>query len=155
MGWVAVWRSSNHLFMKTHLLSHLWKFVMIALGFFVGGLYAADGEVSKYGPLVGTVAVPEGLSSSQVKDVIITSLIAREWTVKEKTSDYVIGYLNHRGNEATLTLVYDSKQILMYCDGWLVEKSTGRRIKPELPKGWIANLKKDLPKRLALPVVVK
>lgn len=124
---------------------------MIALSLCVasGALVAAEtaapaGAVAS----AGIVSIPPGVSGTQVKDIIITSLTAREWKVKEQTDGRVVGYLNHRGVEATLTLTYDANQITMACEGWKVDKA-GKRIAPEQPTRWINNMHSDLVRRLA------
>lgn len=118
------------------------------LGFWLGAFALASRAADEgLGVPVGTITVPEGFKASEVKAVLVTSLVAREWSVKEQTGDRVVGYLNHRGNEATITLVYDAKQIVMHCVGWKTDRN-GQRVKPEMPDGWIKNLQKDIPKRL-------
>lgn len=115
----------------------------------VAGLYAVEA-----GRPVGTVAVPAGLKLAEIKEVVVISLVQRNWTVKEKGDDRAVGYLNHRGIEATLTLTFDTSQVSFSCEGWKVDK-TGRRLKPEMPDGWIANMKKDVAKRLNLAAAKK
>lgn len=113
------------------------------------GLRAADA-----GKPVGTVVVPAGLKLAEVREVVVVSLVQRNWTVKEKTDDRAVGYLNHRGIEATLTLTFDTHQVSLFCEGWKVDKA-GKRLKPEMPDGWIANMKKDVTKRLNLAAAKK
>ena len=97
---------------------------------------------------VGTLDVPAGMTISQVKDSVVACVLGREWSVKEQSDGKVVGYLKHRSNEAEITFLFDEKQIKMSCWGYKIEKSTGKREDPELPKGWINNLKKDITRRL-------
>jgi len=113
---------------------------------------AADEDL---GQAAGTVSVPSGLSASDVKDVIVGTLIGREWGVKSKADDRIVGYLKHRSNEATVTLIYDSSTITLYCVGWEINKKTGERKKPEQPDGWLKNLRNDLNKNLTKAISLK
>lgn len=109
-------------------------------------VHAADEQ--PLGTPAGTVTVPGGYTKEDVQDVIAMALAGRGWGVQEKTADKVIGYLKHRSNEATVTFVYNEKQVSLYCVGYKVDKKTGERIKPELPSGWLNNLRSDLTKKL-------
>jgi hypothetical protein len=73
-------------------------------------------------------------------------LAARQWNIREKADGRVAGYLKHRSNEATVTLVYDATKVDVYCVGWAIDKKTGERKKPEQPKGWLKNIQSDLTK---------
>lgn len=99
------------------------------------------------GEFVGTLNVPTGISPAETRDIVIQSLAAREWTVKEKSGNRVVGYLKHRGNEATVTFLLEGSEIKYYCEGWAINKK-GERKKPEQPKGWLGFLQKDINKRL-------
>ena len=105
-------------------------------------------ESSDLGQAAGSVAIPSGLSRSQVQTAAEQALIGRQWEVKSKSDERVVGYLKHRSNEATLTLVLTDKQVEIFCVGWQVSKSTGVREKPEQPTGWIKYIKGDLTKIL-------
>jgi len=124
-----------------------------ALAVFALGLAALIGLPSASaadnpGQLYATVVTQPGLTASQVKDVVVRSLVARRWSVQSQADDKVVGYLKHRSNEATLTLVYDAQKVEIYCSGWKIDKSTGTRISPELPERWLKNMRNDLTRRL-------
>jgi hypothetical protein len=106
------------------------------------------------GTAVGTIDIPTNLTVDEVRDIVAYSLAARSWTLKEKSDQRVVGYLNHRGHEATLTFLLKPGVMELYCEGFRVSKS-GERQKPAIPEGWIANLKKDIPKRMAMEVAKK
>ena len=112
--------------------------------FFLPAVVAAD----DLGQSVGSVTVPDTLKKEDVQEAIVASLTGRAWEVKEKTDERVVGYLKHRSNEATLTLVYTDKKVDLFCVGWSINSKTGERKKPELPNGWIGNIKSDLTKQL-------
>ncbi len=116
---------------------------------------AVAADEADLGQPAGSVAVPEGLSAKEVQGAIIASLIGRQWTVQSKTDERVIGYLKHRSNEATLTLVYDATKIELYCVGWAINKKTGERQKPEQPEGWLKFIRGDIAKNLARSLVNK
>ena len=105
-------------------------------------------ESSDLGQAAGSVAIPSGLSRAQVQTAAEQALIGRQWDVKSKSDERVVGYLKHRSNEATLTLVLTDKQVEIFCVGWQVNKTTGVREKPEQPTGWIKYIKGDLTKIL-------
>ncbi len=104
---------------------------------------SAAEEVSQH---VATITVPSGLSVSDVRDSLYAVLLGRDWMVKEKTDDKVVGYLKHRHNEAQVTFSFDDKKIDMSCWGYKIT-SSGEREKVELPRGWLKNLRSDLNKR--------
>lgn len=108
----------------------------------------AIADESELGEAVGTVAVPSGLSADEVKDAIVSALAGRQWGIKSKSDGRVVGYLKHRSNEATVTLVYDTSSIELYCVGWAINKRTGERKKPEQPRGWLKNIQADVTKIL-------
>ncbi len=128
---------------KLHRLS----FLVVIAALVIGQASRATAAVNdQLGEHAGTVPVPAGLSKSQVQDDIVMVLSSREWGIKEKTDDQVVGYLKHRSSEATVTLVYDTTKVDLFCVGWKIDKSTGVREKPEQPTGWLKNIKADLTK---------
>ncbi len=103
-------------------------------------------QASELGEHAGTVTAPEGLSQDDVKDAVVAALSGRRWGVRSTTDDRVTAYLRHRGNEATVTLIYDATKVDLYCVGWKIDKKTGERQKPEQPKGWLKNIQADIMK---------
>ena len=97
---------------------------------------------------VGWLHLAGGLDSVRIRDMITDVLLAREWEVKESSDDHVVGHIKHRSSEAVLALVFDSRQIRLYCEGWKIDKQSGTHIKPQLPDSWIENIKEDLNLRL-------
>lgn len=113
----------------------------------VGSALAA----SEFGEAAGSVSVPAGVSKEAVQDAIVKALLGRQWDVKSKESDKVVGYLKHRSNEATVTLVYSETKVDLFCVGFQINKKTGVREKPEQPKGWLNYIRSDLGKILNRP----
>ncbi len=110
---------------------------------------------SELGEAAGSVTVPAGVSKAAVQDAIVKALLGRQWDVKSKDSDKVVGYLKHRSNEATVTLVYSETKVDIFCVGYQIDKKTGAREKPEQPKGWLNNIRADLGKILNRPAESK
>lgn len=126
--------------------------LLAALCAFVAFVSVSLPAATPAGDLVATVAVPAGLDSAKVRAVVGETFVARNWTV-QKTDDGVVARLTHRGHDATITAVLRGEMIELYSDSWKIKK-TGERVKREHPQGWIDNLKKDLPKRLARAAVL-
>lgn len=103
-------------------------------------------DIPETGELVATVQVPSGFTEAEVQEAIVATLLGRQWGVKSKDGGRVIAYLKHRSNEAKVTLVYDTVKVELFCIGWEIDKKTGVREKPELPKGWLKNIQGDLTK---------
>lgn len=106
---------------------------------------AAAGEL---GEPAGSISVPGTRSEAEIQDVVVRALVGRQWEVVSKGPDRVVGYLKHRGNEATLTIVYSTAKIDLFCVGWKIDKA-GVRQKPEQPKGWLNYIKADISKILS------
>jgi hypothetical protein len=120
----------------------------------VFAVLASPALAEEKGQPVGTLIVPDGLSTDEIKEAIALSFAGRGWTVKERTSSKVVGHINQRGNEAFLYVAYTKKEINLRCEGWEVSK-TGERKKPEIPKGWVDNIKKDITKRMNMKAATK
>lgn len=110
---------------------------------------------SELGEAAGSVLVPAGVSRANVQEAIVKALLGRQWDVKSKSSDRVVGYLKHRSNEATLTLIYSDTKVDLFCVGWQIDKKSGAREKPEQPKGWLNYIRSDLGKILNRPAASK
>ena len=123
-----------------------------AVLFFIFALIPAVGfsaEAIDLGQPAGSVMVPAGFSRAQVQTIVEKALLGRQWEVKSKADDKVVGYIKHRGNEATLTLVISDKQVDLFCVGWQINKKTGVHEKPEQPTGWLKYIRGDMAKLLA------
>jgi hypothetical protein len=144
-------------FVASRLLAILAVFLIAAAPFTrAAENESADANIpEELGQQVGTIAVPAGISKTEVKDAIIAALSGRQWGVKSANDERVVGYLKHRSNEAKVTFVYSATNIEMYCVGWQISKRTGIREKPELPKGWLNNLRNDLTKHFNRAVTTK
>lgn len=103
---------------------------------------------SIYGPVVGAIPVPQGLTTEGVRTIVANCFAGREWTVRESAGNRVVGYLNHRGIEAQVTVLCDPQQITMYSNSWKLDRS-GRPVIPEQPDRWLNFLRQDIAKRLA------
>lgn len=117
--------------------------------------FAATAAAEGKGEFINAVPVPEGLSESEVQSAIVATLLGRQWGVKSKADGVVVGYLKHRSNEATVTLTYDTSKVELYCVGYEINKKTGVRKNPELPKGWLKNIQADLTKNFNRAITLK
>lgn len=142
--------------MKHGILSRWvrWLVVAFAGGSLAAAVVAADAAdaedadaVTAYGKKVATVVVPPGLGEELVRRTAIRAFAGRAWELKEAKKDRVVGYLKHRGYEATLTMVLGKQEIVFYCEGWRVDRD-GNRESPKQPEGWIENLRRDMTKLL-------
>ncbi|MBL9202372.1 MAG: hypothetical protein JNL39_17815 [Opitutaceae bacterium] len=126
----------------------------LALVAMVFAALASPAFANEKGESVGTLIVPDGLSTDEIKEAIALSFAGRGWTIKERTNSKVVGHINQRGNEAFLYCSFNKKEIQLRCEGWEVSK-TGERKKPEIPKGWVDNIKKDVTKRMNMKAATK
>ena len=136
------------------LLSNVRSLVLafaMAAGIFASPALAAE----DIGQSVASIPVPAGLSSADVQEAIVMTLAGRQWGIKSREADRVVGYLKHRSNEATVTLIYSTTQVELFCVGWQIDKRTGARQKPEQPRGWLKNIQVDLTKNLNRAVTQK
>lgn len=118
--------------------------LMLLSAFFHGGILAADNsEDNPKGNFHSQVVVPGELDKETVQRVILKAAIARRWNIVRKSDEIVAINLVNRGYDANLYFVYDEKKIDIYSDSFVVNKR-GERKKRKEPKGWIANIKKDI-----------
>jgi len=102
-----------------------------------GYLLAADGEN------VTTLVVSERLTTQQVRDAVVHSLIARSWSVQQESPNKIQASLNHRRIEALLNIEISDGEIK------IVSNSTDDRGVPYVPARWINFLTRDINTRLA------
>ncbi len=88
------------------------------------------------GQQVATIDVPAGLSGDDVQDAILKAAVRRKWEVQQKTAEQVVCHYARHENEATLTIKYDQKQVIIFAVG----HSRGGG----LPMRWIDALAKDI-----------
>lgn len=109
---------------------------------------AADHGPESKGPLVFTIPVPAGrVSLKQVHDAVVRAAIGRDWNIVKDQDMRVVIHLLHRKMDATVTFEITKQDIRAYCVGYKV-KSDGERVKPELPRGWLRYLQRDIRKLL-------
>ena len=120
---------------------------LLAIAAVATGLFSSVACAAEKAPSHGSIAVPGGLKPEAVKEAIASALAVRNWTVTEKTGEKVVGHIKQKNNEAILTIYYTQKEITLSCEGWKLGK-IGERSKPEIPKSWVDNIKKDVTNRL-------
>lgn len=97
-------------------------------------LSAADGD---YGVPAATIIVPAGLSAAEVQRCILEAGAGRGYTIRDKSDEKIVLFLEQGKWIANLTLVFDTKEVQIY------SKST-KSGKPKLPEDWLKFLKKDI-----------
>ncbi len=101
------------------------------------------------------IAVPSGYKKADVQQVILDALMKRQWVIKDKSDGKVVGYLNHRSQEATITLTYDEKEIQISCEGYEIDKSTGAHKQAIRPDRWLKYLRIDINKLMGVSTAAK
>lgn len=126
---------------------------------FDAAVYANEESTSEIkGHSVGNIVLSQTYPIEEVQKAVCKAATRREWTVVESTSERVVIYLEHRKYESTLTFLLSDSNIKIYSDSYKIKKSKRKpistssidvreteRIKQQDPKGWIDNLKKDIP----------
>jgi hypothetical protein len=115
---------------------------------FAAGMGPSLWADENYGEPAGTVLVPAGLTQEEVASGITEAAAGRGWTIRKKGDDHVVIFLEKRGWVSNLTLTYGKDDIQIF-------SKTVKKGKPELPSGWIDNLKKDLTRILNSKAVLK
>ncbi|HEV8074049.1 MAG TPA: hypothetical protein VGP21_07940 [Opitutaceae bacterium] len=100
------------------------------------------------GDPVLTVNVPDGLSASDVHDVVKATAIGREYTIKGDKPDHLVFSLIHHSHEANFTAVFDAKSVRLYSDSYELDSSGARKDK-EVPDNWVENLRQDFMENLS------
>ncbi len=97
----------------------------------------AFSEDASIGKQVATIEVPAQMTVEIVKGCVLKALVQRKWTLKEKSNSSAVGYYVNGKNEATVTVKFDTKEVVIFCVGHT-------RRADELPMRWIEGLKKDI-----------
>ena len=112
----------------------------------ISSIRAAD----DFGPLAGTVTVPDGLKISDVQQAIITGVSARGWALKDKASGRLVLFLEQGGWRSTMTLIYDTKEVKIYSTNSGKPDKSGVIKKQAIPESWVKYMKQDITKNLGL-----
>ena len=120
--------------------------LLLFLVAFISSVRAAD----DFGPLAGTVTVPDGLKISDVQQAIITGVSARGWALKDKASGRLVLFLEQGGWRSTMTLTYDTKEVKIYSTNSGKPDKTGVIKKQAIPESWVKYMKQDITKNLGL-----
>jgi len=107
------------------------------------GTQTGDDAVQKYNNNPLTVRIPGETPPGDVSRAMETTLLGRKWQVKSISPDKAVGYLNHRGFDATVTLVSDGSIITILNEATYTDPQNGLE-RPGVPMGWLLNIQKDL-----------
>lgn len=107
------------------------------------GTYTAQ----KYNENPLTVAIPNELENTKAIQLAEEALRGRKWTVSSRTASEVVGKLEHRHFDATVTIKVEGESLVLYSDatydGPQTEEAT-----PGVPYGWLANLQRDIQSKI-------
>ena len=117
---------------------------------FLVALISSVRAADDFGPLAGTVTVPDGLKISDVQQAIITGVSARGWALKDKASGRLVLFLEQGGWRSTMTLTYDTKEVKIYSTNSGKPDKTGVIKKQAIPESWVKYMKQDITKNLGL-----
>jgi hypothetical protein len=81
----------------------------------------------------GTLRVPAGLTSSDIKRGILEAAVREEWTVVRSDDQKIVLHRSQRLWNSTLTLVYSAEAIAVY-------SNTTKSGRPNFPGSWIETL---------------
>ncbi len=101
-------------------------------------------DIDDFGQPAGTITIPKEITHVEIQDAIISALVHRQWNIKSRNENQIVGYIKQRKNEATVTFIYTSNKIDMYCVGWRINPDTGQRVKPEQPAMWLNFLRNEI-----------
>ncbi len=79
---------------------------------------------------------------AEVGAATVNILLQRKWEVTSKTDGRIVARIDHRGEQATLTVEYSTSEINFYT----VSAAPGKPKGAEHVPGWVSNLRKDLTK---------
>ena len=99
--------------------------------------------VTKYNQAPLTVRIPLGVSPEEVEEAIVRSLVGREWKVVSRSTEEVVGTLNHRSYQARVILKVD-RNVIKFIN------ESRYKSEPAVPEGWLAHLQADLNKHLSV-----
>lgn len=107
-----------------------------------------NADVAEYNAQPLSMPIPSDVSGSVLEDAMKSTFQGRHWTVISSSSDKVTAVLNHNGYEAKASMVREGDTVKIYSDSTMSDPKTGEQIQA-VPLGWLENLQKDFPRRLA------
>ncbi len=125
--------------------------LLLLLVALISSVHAAD----DFGPLAGTVTVPDGLKVADVQEAIIAGVSARGWALKNKTNGRIVLSLESGGWRSTMTLTYDTKEVKIYSTDSGKPDKSGVIKKQAIPESWVKYMKQDITKHLGLKAFAK
>ena len=117
---------------------------------FLVALISSVRAADDFGPLAGTVTVPDGLKVSDVQQAIITGVSARGWALKDKASGKLVLFLEQSGWRSKMTLTYDTKEVKIYSTDSGKPDKSGVIKKQAIPESWVKYMKQDITRNLGL-----
>ncbi len=122
--------------------------LLLLIGLTGCGTVVGSNAADRYNQNPLTVSIPDGLSDEQIESVMKQTLVARGWKLGQTSPQQTDGALQHRSFNAKVSLVASEGVIRILSDSQYISEDGGGP-QPGVPKGWLANLQKDLTKPLA------
>ena len=105
-------------------------------------------DVAAYNANPLSMPIPADVSGDTLETAMTTTFEGRGWTVTSSSPTEVVGQLNHRGFEAQATMKREGNVVKIYSNSTQANPKTGAE-EAAVPLGWLENLQKDFPRRLA------
>src|SRR5262249_3201223 len=96
-----------------------------------------------------------GLSPQDVEEAMVAALRYRNWTVVQQSPQEVVGERDRQNFRAKAILKVESNGLIKILNDSYYKQfgsqgsSSGEKLEPGIPKGWLRNLQKDLEAGLA------
>lgn len=106
--------------------------------------------VNDYNSAPLTVGIPVGVNQDAVLKAMHETFTGRDWKVNAQTRNSVTGTLKHKNYTTTVTMESNGRTVLIYVKDSqkITTKDDVPTTVPEVPVGYVDNLRKDLANRL-------
>lgn len=106
--------------------------------------------VNEYNSAPLTVGIPLGVNQDAVSKAMHETFTGRDWKVDGQTRNSVTGTLKHKNYTTVVTMESTGRTVLIYVkDSQKIDTKDGVPVTvPEVPVGYVDNLRKDLDTRL-------
>lgn len=107
--------------------------------------------VTEYNSAPLTVGIPVGVNQDAVLKAMHETFTGRDWKVDNQSRNTVTGTLKHKNYTTTVTMESNGRTVLIYVkDSKKIDTKDGVPVTvPEVPVGYVENLRNDLSNKLA------
>ncbi len=106
-------------------------------------------DVAAYNADPLSMQIPPDVSGEVLERAMRSTFEGRRWTVISSSPTKVTAVLNHRGFEGKASMVREGDEVKIYSDSTMENYKDGEDVEA-VPLGWLENLQKDFPRRLAM-----